>query len=1431
MKFSENNKKIYLEIEDYFGFENSENIYKDIDEIIDLIENRSIIHQVVVNMSSLVWIGILQANILFGCIRSLSQYARVRIEVGNSGNGSSALWMLTKMGFFDALDVSPDIEIVGNITNGKDTGFCAFKVFEKIENLHYYIEALGNETSIDKIIGNGALEVDIIREGDFRDTILFELGENCFNHGGGLDIRYSISDAAGKERSDYKFLNNFGNRGYIEIAISDSGPGLIETISNSLVKEYFPEETYKIDKKIDRKTKKIPYSFEFSSTGDVEKRKERLKQLVVDGNLELFSKIVPTGLFYVNKVLKMYGGQLIIRTDNRLFSIDYDKCDSGEVHFVKQKLQKLDGTHFLLRIPKKKIVDELPLGGFDFNPLGKTISSSSYVNVATALRNYSDPSSAIHELERLFTNAIEKSRSHGNKLISFLFNGSHLETKVFSVFLATLSVMDKRGLGIVFYGLRKEYVETSYQQWEVASKFDVSQGGIGGKANVFSSIVLLEEGFNSISVFGNPQVSCSTYLSDVNVIYNNEIVDCESIYKNGLEIYISECLTSNDITKKYKKDVLYLIEGKYYTDQFVSINNIYKNDVLIDYLIEYLYLYLSENNQNNIFVYSKTLFNLFGRFEKKHNSFNVIYYDSRLTYSAALTSLRDGEKIIIFNEVVCEGKGLSSLFDLTEDLNKISVFSFVDARKDDHSYITIHRDSGPQKVDIEYFSKMKINFYRDVDYETKLKVYIVDPVTFIPTEYDNPKRIFIEPSQLIDIAIECKALNLGHNIYMGKHYSILFNFNKLFNGLSCSVNSWLNDTYEIASNNYDKINVIYVDEKGGWESIIEKFFSDLKNVNCLSISKEILNSPTSSDLASEETIKQKECLWIIVPVLASGETFVDCLKLIEKYNNVRRVFISVLLSRVYRKRLEFYQKITQYSDIGIEVNALSSIPIPTYRDVSCPKCLVHKKLREITIKTSDLYSLNIVAERNRQLWDCVTIDDNNFSEIEETLATNDDKLELKLKILLHQALRSYQLRRDVSRFVLENNCIIKLYEVIGEEYTSERYQVEAINRILYRKNLYEEIISQTIVKGETYISFKALLGVFHISKDLILNNIRLFIINSIANNKYENVENSILLALMFPEDFSVIVRSTFHSIVNVPPTLQKLFEEVDLYSHWTGYNNKTKSIESFKRLLWFLRRSTPWGSKIEILRADLYSYEVGKSEFLSSFNSFVSHGVNFLRREIECIQSGSAGVAKGIWDYISDHQIIVDYIDNIDSYCNDINDTINGDYENNKLYISNIIDKIDKIGKYIVLIFENLFINVIRLKKVIKDFCEIEDIYSIIDVDVEVDEDFPGILFGFEELRLCLYEIIVNAKNEILNCHNPPKNPAIRFCFVFDNRIARLEIRDNIEWSSPLEPSGGLKQMFDVCNSFAATTNFEGHDDVRFQVVFQIDSTRRIANV
>ena len=1384
------------------------------------------------NFNHTEWIGPLQLNLLFGWIKELvDKSVFVIINIDSTIIEKQAINFICNIGFIKELQ-NIGVKITSTYTENKARGLSSFKLFKNIDELYSYEKSLETLESCKSLLGVGE-EIDLIRDGDYRDIIVHELGLNAFIHGLGRNVRYSASEfPISTHRSEHKFLSTFKGSAYIEVTVSDSGKGLFSTLSKYMPDSYEPNVEVK-NRSISRFSKVIAYAFEYNSTCNEKSRIERLRN-VYQNDLFPYDS-VPSGLFYIYSLTKVYGGQILIRTIDSIVSLDFSEGYYCSI-YTQSKLTRIPGTHIVIRVPRSRGLavpihfdtsSDINIKSIKYKTLVFSEVVKEYEKVEILLKNIEN------KLVETFCNSSKKSPI----LLIILMNGSHIDTKLFSMLLMILSTIPRRNSGLILFGLSKEYIETSQSQWDYIKQLRLKHSHVVERIHGLKSFILTSSDLSSIIHFGDTHHNDSTKMvSDGKVTYlRHNISSLNNLYLKSLRDEIGNYINTNIL--HHAKDTYYLIENKYYTEYFYEISKMLSDANWRLYSQEYLKLLLIAKNVESVYVISEPLYPLIDELAQHVHNIKIF----KRTEDTPITSLMKAHldlskdaKIAILTDVICTAGDISYILSFCSNIDKILLICFVDARDESVDYYTEKRPEQAYTIPVECILKQKVLPIYDLPKKKEFKIFIIDKKTHSPTTYDNINLpTFLTPEKLLLKANDIGALLQGHYDINSKHYSLYLNLPILFKHMYKELCQWWDNTIKIYHGNLIELNqilVLYLNEKKGWENIIVDYFSTKGVIECKSISREYLE-------AQPEISDKFKCIWFILPAIASGDTAMKCLELASRYKP-DNIHLSILIARINSTLLSFYQNITGYRDSKkVMIDMFSWLPIIVYSsDSSCPSC---NTIRVIDNILQRVYEYDILSSI---LQDVKSIFDIHIIEQDLEVKANIDETNVRLAALrahYEESRRNIHHRRLVLAPLLEKTEERYLFlEMVGKEYLAPAFSQTEVKRVTYRRYEQIEDFASFCLKNPTKkeITLSLLLGIYRLFPDLLLSNMSFLIKQSILKENHQLYKYLVFMALLDGEKYASSILMTS---VQCPEDIwfKRLIKEIREYPHWY-ITPESYAIADFYKLLWLLRRSTKWGMNIEYLRSVLRNTTSTKEEIHNAFTLLHTEGIYNV---IRCISSLSERERLGhgkLWESL----LIIDPdIEHTTQRLVDIDDVISKTIlENNDNYRTIIIQELNKLddeAKTILNIFYKLFTNPIDVIIKLEDIFKTRYPLNILTINFNVARNQPGILFYLDDLIQSICVIIDNAVTFIGgldNDENKVKKYYLEIKFdgyTKDKYGSTMLIIDNIPWIDKIVPSGGLKQFAEYCRKYGAVYDYDpkSHgepENVKIKVVLKIDKER-----
>ncbi|MBX3738907.1 MAG: hypothetical protein KF715_19600 [Candidatus Didemnitutus sp.] len=232
-------------------------------------------------------------------------------------------------------------------------------------NWDAWVRDLQSREALRKIFPDDILKLSVVGEGGLRSIILGEIGKNAFEHGQGQATHVAIGGFAGFVSDSHgsvdqkllwrieaappharSFLTSLGNTPYLEIIISDAGPGIPSTLRKPYRDD--PILVRKSDSPSDAEL--IEYAFLLHSSS---KPHSLYRGNARDAEVPL----APRGLFFVKNIARRNRALLVCRSGSAYCSWDFLSGRGSDQDGVFRSVAKdagaaLPGAQLQLIIPK-----------------------------------------------------------------------------------------------------------------------------------------------------------------------------------------------------------------------------------------------------------------------------------------------------------------------------------------------------------------------------------------------------------------------------------------------------------------------------------------------------------------------------------------------------------------------------------------------------------------------------------------------------------------------------------------------------------------------------------------------------------------------------------------------------------------------------------------------------------------------------------------------------------------------------------------------------------------------------------------------------------------------------------------------------------------------------------------------------------------------
>jgi hypothetical protein len=1395
--------------------------------------------QYVFDCSYLQWAGIFQLSILYGWLRELRSQNK-RVEIRPPRLGTEASNFLSSTSFLAELQsIGCDVPISQGSRPDR-LGLTTFKTFDSRGSLAAYEEALGDPQRITALLG-GAADTPLVREGVFRTVLVHELCENAFIHGNGEAVRYAVSmHSRSSARKPHKVLASFDGAPYLEIVVSDDGPGLIERLRPQVPTDYRSSLRLRRET-ISRDVLTAAYAFEFFSTRDLEGRKDRISEFLQAENL-LFEAIA-TGLWYVASLARQYGGQIIVRTGRVLLNLDFSRDPIGVVN-GQANLGILVGTHILVRVPRESgvIVPAMeryvPKRTIGAPPLLKHVPAI----LEGATPSERDPAAFVLHGEREIHRAIALAADQDLDVVVVLCDGLTADHKAFSVLLANVAVAPRRGRALLIAGLRTELVDAAKWQWSRIQELRITRSGSTPHLYGYQSLLLLPEDLSEIAFFGDTGLPESTRLVDACSgdrlgIRRDEV---RALYDAALRSALRAALTSSPI--QHPAGFYYLIENRYYTTEFYEVRRLLTMQHIRPLLVSYLRSLVAKISVAVVYCISEPLIDLIGEMGNLVPSVRWVMRTSLhdvMQFAEVLSSVGSNARLLLLADVVCTAENLLRYTQRVHNLDSLVVGCFVDGRKDEVDYLTVRRTDRAYSIPVNAIHRCAIDAIKDppgrID---SAKILVVDRVTHAPTAYDSVKQQpMLVPEQLIELAHSCGAFVAGHIGFSGKHFTLLLLLRRLVEALQSQIVSWWQaklPSVMLPSDIQGDLVVLYVDENRGWEKLVPDFFSTKPGTRTEGITLGQLDAPPYPD---EHTAERAREVWLILGAMAHGDTAARALEYMTRRFKTSRISVFVILARMDIAKLSFWQRLTSYSDLQVHFDFFSYLPLDAFESTtSCPICNLLVRVQRAQWLTQGYATLSAIVEQrvgSFELRDVSgEVDSGSWLAGQNPVVRNREIV----RSLYQDGLRNITRRKELDAYVSQfgNATLLQVFaQDAFASHTAARERTEGIQRVLYQRHEALKQEAQELFDGTATrdSSLEELLGILALYPDYVANRVAVALKKAIENGKREVAENVVFVALLEPEVGNGLVHEA-REITSSLPWAELLLSEIRSYPSWS---KASQAIDAYLQLIWLLKRSTAWGDKLNALGVTIRVGEASIEQIEKAYSSLESDGLErvlTLVNRLKVIDDSGSGTV--LWSAIAVEEPHLDKTFSQVLHARDelrsvLAQSHGGLIRWNEL--SEAVSNIQTQGRSLCRHLEGIFTNPVDVEMAVNALIEDTRRANNLRVIWERDPACPGILVGLEDLKNMLFAVLDNATQcltELENKVNEDYWLKIAFSAGME-RVAEMTVQDNLPWQEPIRPSGGLKQFVDYCRKYGALHQFNPEsidNQLRIRVLFRIRDTK-----
>jgi orotate phosphoribosyltransferase len=1374
--------------------------------------------QVHCDLSDVSWVGILQLSLLYGWIQHiLDTGARVSIDIPKNPRTSDFISATTFIRELSALGCQIHYS-TAQIRSEK--GLVHFRTFKDPGELAAYEQSLIDKSTLSAQLGSASNSL-IVQEGTFRTILVHELGENCFFHGGGKGVRYAVT-TWGPRRYTHSIMSDFDGAPTLEVVVSDSGPGLIGQLKGQVPSGYTPHYEVK-RQKITNDVRVIAYALELFSTRDPKTRDRRIQDSF--GSSTSVPGSIATGLWYVRNLAERFGGQVIIRTGKSYLNLDFSR-DANGILDGRSNCANVDGTHVLFRAPSDRHTIRESTKNITAIAEKVTVRSFKTLILEDIAISNATPSQFADQTFQNISSALNLAHKNKTDFIVVLCDGLTADNKAFSVLVASISMLPRKGRGLLFLGLRDEHIEAARQQWQTirTTPAHLASGSLmlGQYAFVLVSTNLTQiVNFGETSTIGST-IFCKSESARQLEINSSDIRDFSE--RSHLEA-IREQLTREPT--KHSGQFYYLIERRYYTREFYEIRRLFEDISYLKIVGSYVNALTNKIKANTIYCIAASLFPIIDEIVASDDTVSCHKQESSTNsaeFIRVLGNVSAGKKLLILTDVICSAESVVRCLRLAINLEQIEVLCFVDGRKEQVNYITLQREKGPQSVWVHSVLKSKIHV---VDTLTESidpkKVRIIDKTTNSPTAYDIVERDpILKPDQFIEAAYASGALKFGHIEYRQKHFSVFIDMDLLLFSFKEKIWLWWDSklkSLETSIGSMDDRLFLFVDEQEGLSPFVTEYFSYHPGSQVVRLESTSLHAPRDKPTAEN---KEYTDIWLILDSMALGDTAGKALEFITRQYLAKKISVLVVVGRMDLSKIAFWQRITSYANVRVEFDFFAYLPTGAFMtESSCPMCNLYGSAHAARRNTHSFHLLNRIAEKESK-W----FKRNLISHGAQSILTLQDPVSRDLesiRSIFVEAYRDIDRRKDLSKKIKDVG-IDKLLSIFALDVSAGKEQGEKLtddlSAILYKDH--NKLLSHTwallgqdVNRNSTLFE---LLGALAVFPKEFCERAPTYLSNALKNGNSSNVEHMIFIGLIFPE-VGRSIRNHTDRLVGSTPDIARLIDEINLYPSW---DRSSYAVDAFHNLLWMLKRSSPWHDRLHSLGTLVQLPNIRHSELAQEFRAFREDGyfkVNSLISTMMVLDSGPAG--DSLWRAI---KVMSPDIDETVGALRNEFDILSQEIEIAKdtpevrQELAESLYRVRQYGRQLKSELENIYLNVMD----VEEFSMFNAKHDSLQVVMSRAPQYPGILISFEDMRSMLNAVWENA---LICAQSKGARFTLQISFEMGkNGTSDMCISDDLPWESGIDFSGGTKSFDECCRRYGAFPQYNPASDdgkLRIRVTFR----------
>lgn len=1231
----------------------------------------------------------------------------------------------------------------------KTDKIAAFEYFPNRPQADRYLDALSDHRRAQILLHAEDLP-EIVTSGDLRRTVLRELLDNSFTHGTSEECHYATVETAPARHSrfEHPIYSPLDNRPYIEICVADnSQQNIVDTLKEFLRKDYKPKGTIEPRRSLSEIERCLFYAFEYESTSQPERRRQRLLRLLREQDEPVGS--IATGLYDVASLTRFYGGQLIFRSNGHVGTLDFSRNRLTPRLAIRKRIDRknlapLRGTVILVRLPAELVGRERVIAPLLSIPTRHEKIDSLAIAVLPPVA-YKPPKNEIGitlDLEKMLLDQSRKPLTReillGEKraeLTALLLDGFDLSTKPFGALLMLLSRIPRHGQGLIVVVDDSVKVELAYEQWVRCQ--DLPQ--LQKEFLRYPSFALAADWSSAITAFGSTQhadaVVCGT--GTPYIIYRQVEYSLAEVLAEVRRQRLASKILDPAILHSGK---LFLVESAYYTPTFFEVRR------LLDFLPDrrsFLYWLASQ-----LFTLSPTaivvgteflraILNEIVETNVRDRETRIFELESANVVSLALgTTSQPQDKVVVLVDVLCTGRFLKRFLNMVPDPKRVTVIAIVDARGSNSDFIPVIRTAGTVDVPVISILRHPVQVIRDRPESFDIRdVLIIDRVTHAPTRYAYPERSNLDAEILLANANAAGALAAGHFLLKDRHYAYFFSFRPAFGSIREELSNWLREgAQELRTDvgvNINNVKVFCLDEDTGLLEILERSLAESPLPGPNAISKKQLFAPPIREATA------LDAAWFVLPAMESGTTVRRTLEY-AKAIRANRAQLSIVAARVEGDRALFYQNVTKYGGMKVRIRFLCTLPLLAYSEGTCPVCALQKSfkgmLANIGHKRPALRA--IVGERSRNLVPFPAKSAAYLGLDLPSVSYSGLWLEARAREEFESADRNPTARRRLMKNLENQEFSEALAAAVGREPGANVFSSERAAFIAYDP----EIISRACLEWCTKpihdpkLFERQLRGFAQLAPE----NLRREVGKLINRYKDERIFcEAILTEAARRSDlyWEAIEKANEPSDVNLARALYELQD----YLRRGAAGEHAEPILALHELRWHLTRSTSWGMALEMLRMKLNLGEEQKV-VSAAYDRFIHDGFNEAERRFHIFRNTGSlwqRIINKITDLETCWKLVAERVRDLESFVS----SSSLDYNE----ITRAISEIESATSEFVQGIDKLAIRPGSEMHEVQRLASASELTKV-DFEISVDSECPAVAMWREDFHEIMLLLLENAK-------------------------------------------------------------------------------------